>query len=79
MHTDLPVLADDSGLIVDALNGEPGLLSARYAGEHGNFNANIDKVIEGLQAQGLSASPARFYCCLVLTTKRPSRSNAASF
>ena len=71
MHTDLPVLADDSGLIVDALNGEPGLLSARYAGEHGNFNANIDKVIEGLQAQGLSASPARFYCCLVLLQKGP--------
>jgi len=65
------VLADDSGLIVDALNGEPGLLSARYAGTHGDFNANINKVIDGLQSQGLSASPARFYCCLVLLQNGP--------
>lgn len=39
---------DDSGLIVDGLNGEPGVYSARYAGEHGNHAANIQKVLSGL-------------------------------
>jgi XTP/dITP diphosphohydrolase len=45
----LNCFGDDSGLIVDALNGEPGVYSARYAGEHGNHAANINKVLEKLQ------------------------------
>ena len=45
----LNCFGDDSGLIVDALNGEPGVYSARYAGEHGNHPANINKVLENLQ------------------------------
>ena len=39
---------DDSGLAIDALNGEPGVHSARYAGQHGNHAANIDKVLSAL-------------------------------
>ncbi len=45
----LNCFGDDSGLIIDALNGEPGIYSARYAGEHGDHPANINKVLENLQ------------------------------
>jgi len=49
---------DDSGLEIDALNGEPGVYSARYAGEHGNHAANMAKVLEMLT--GTSNRKARF-------------------
>lgn len=54
----LNCFGDDSGLIIDALNGEPGVYSARYAGEHGNHPANISKVLENLQ--GIENRSARF-------------------
>lgn len=47
----LDCFADDSGLEVDALNGQPGVYSARYAGEHGNHEANMDKLLKELQGE----------------------------
>jgi XTP/dITP diphosphohydrolase len=49
---------DDSGLEIDALNGEPGIYSARYAGTHGDHPANMDKVLRSLD--GVSNRSARF-------------------
>lgn len=60
------VIADDSGLIVEALNGEPGVYSARYAGEQKDDEANIDKVLKGLEGVPELNRTARFYCALAI-------------
>jgi XTP/dITP diphosphohydrolase len=62
----LPALGDDSGICVDALGGAPGLLSARYAGEHGNSMANIAKLLENLKNLPESRRGAHFFCVIVL-------------
>jgi len=59
------VIADDSGLEVDALNGEPGVYSARYAGDHDD-QANIEKVLEKLQGVSTEKRTARFVCCIAI-------------
>ena len=64
--TGLPALADDSGLIVDALGGAPGLHSARYAGEPSNAAANIAKLLDALRDVPAERRSARFYSVIVL-------------
>jgi len=64
--TGLPALADDSGLVVDALGGAPGLYSARYAGELRNHAANIDKLLHELRDVPDEHRSARFVCVLAL-------------
>ena len=66
--TGLPALADDSGLIIDALGGAPGLISAHYAGVHGDAAGNIAKVLAEMAALSCPVRTARFYCCIVLLT-----------
>lgn len=60
------ILADDSGLKVDALGGEPGIHSARYAGEQGNYSANNNKLLQELRDVPESARGAHFVCTMVL-------------
>lgn len=64
--TGLPALGDDSGLCVDALDGAPGLYSARYAGTHGDAGANIVKLLDALREVPEQRRTARFVCVLAL-------------
>jgi XTP/dITP diphosphohydrolase len=64
--TQLPALGDDSGICVDALNGAPGLYSARYAGTHGDSEANIDKLLGELEGLDAARRTARFVCVVAL-------------
>jgi XTP/dITP diphosphohydrolase len=60
------VIGDDSGLIVDALEGRPGIYSARYAGEPKNDQNNTDKVLSELKGIPEEKRSARFYCALAV-------------
>ncbi len=62
--TNMITIADDSGLCVDALDGAPGVYSARYAGEHGNDLDNNKKLVRELQ--GIENRKARFVCVITL-------------
>ena len=60
------VLADDSGIEVDALDGKPGIYSARFAGEHGNDAANNKKLLAELEGLPAEERKANFHCSLVM-------------
>jgi XTP/dITP diphosphohydrolase len=64
-YTNEPVLADDSGLVVEALDGAPGIYSSRYAGVEGDSEANMAKLLNELGALPLHERAARFVCVLV--------------
>jgi XTP/dITP diphosphohydrolase len=64
-HSGLPAIADDSGIEVDALNGAPGIYSARYAGVGASDQANLDKLLEALKGVPEEARSGRFQCLLV--------------
>lgn len=63
--TGLPAIADDSGLEVDALKGEPGVYSARYAGENASDDDNMNKLLNALKETPTADKSARFHCVLV--------------
>ncbi len=63
----IPCIADDSGLCVDALNGEPGVFSARYSGEHGDDKANNEKLLFNLKDVPDEKRTARFVCAICVS------------
>jgi XTP/dITP diphosphohydrolase len=63
--TGLPAIADDSGLEVDALDGAPGVRSARYAGEHASDDMNVSRLLEALAGVEGAERSARFRCVAV--------------
>lgn len=64
-HTGLPAIADDSGIVCDALGGAPGIYSARYAGAGASDAANVDKLLAALAGVNDAARSARFVCVMV--------------
>lgn len=63
--TGLPAIADDSGLEVDFINGQPGIYSSRFAGENATDQENIDKLLNKLEGINPEQRKARFQCVLV--------------
>ncbi len=66
---DAIVLSDDSGISVEALGGEPGVFSARYAGAGATSEENLQKLIENLKKLGLKSSPAYYTAALAIIYK----------
>lgn len=66
---DYMVLADDSGLFVDILNGEPGVYSSRYGGEEGNDKKNIEKLLQKLKDIPMEERKAKFMAVMALITE----------
>jgi XTP/dITP diphosphohydrolase len=64
-HTGMPAIADDSGLEVDALDGAPGIFSARYAGVGASDRQNLDKLLHNLRETADAERNARFQCLMV--------------
>lgn len=65
MHCQLPAIADDSGLVVDALNGAPGVISARYGGVLASDRDNLNKLLRELEGVPAELRTARFICVMV--------------
>ncbi len=63
------VLSDDSGISVDALDGAPGIYSARYGGENASDKDNLYKVMSEVKAKGLESSPAHYTAAIAIVTK----------
>lgn len=63
------VVADDSGLVVEALGGEPGIYSARYAGEGVSDEANMNKLIDNLTQKSLTSSKAHYTCAIAIVSQ----------
>lgn len=67
-ETDLPALSDDTGLEVDALNGAPGVYSARYAGENASYEDNVGKLLD--EMEGVSDRAAKFRTVMAMVSDK---------
>ena len=66
-HFNMPAIADDTGLFIDALDGRPGIFAARYAGEHSSYEDNNEKILIELQGVPLEKRTARFKTVVTLS------------
>lgn len=66
--TGYPTISDDSGLVVDALGGRPGIYSARWTGVHADDKTNCAKLVEELKKVGKEESPARYMCAMAFVS-----------
>ena len=65
----LTVIADDSGISVDVLDGKPGIYSARYAGENANDKDNLFKLMQDIKMSGVESSPAHYTAAIAIVTE----------
>ncbi len=77
LMTGLPAIADDSGLVVDALEGRPGVYSARYSGPDATDESNIDRLLQELRGVPDERRTAAFHCCAVYVSPDDSTSLVA--
>ena len=77
LMTGLPAIADDSGLVVDALDGGPGVYSARYSGADATDESNIDRLLQELKDVPDERRTAAFHCCAVYVSPDDSTSLVA--
>lgn len=78
-HTGIPAMADDSGLEVDALNGAPGIYSARWAGEPKSDARNLELVLEQMAGVPDSKRDAAFVCCIAVVYPETESAAATEF
>lgn len=77
LTTGLPAIADDSGLVVDVLDGRPGVYSARYSGAGATDASNIDRLLQELEGVPDEKRAAAFHCCAVYVSADDSTSLVA--